>query len=144
MRVRKSTSGTAVVELVFLLFLFGAILFGTIDFARLFYDAVKVTDGARAGAQWGMRGHVYSGDHTGIEASASNNAQELGGFTATADRVCRCEDDSIVNCSENNCPEGPPEIWIQVDTEKTFTTLVNFPGVPNSVVLGQRTLMRVQ
>ena len=148
MRVRRSASGIAIVELVFLLFILGMILWGTTDFARLFYAAIKVTDGARAGAAWGVQSNGHTADGTGIEEKAGHNAKDLAGFTTTSTPKCWCDDGTAVDdCTTGVCPGdagGLPQVWVEVHAEKTFEMLVNFPGIPYTVPLGQYTRMRVQ
>ena len=144
MRVRRSASGLAVVELVFLLFILGMILWGTVDFARLFSTAIKVTDGSRAGAAWGMQSNGHTADATGIEQKAGHSAQDLSGFTTTSTPRCWCENDDEVDCLIGTCAEGAPQVWVEVRSEKTFETLVDFPGIPHIVDLGQSTRIRVQ
>ena len=144
MSVRRSTSGIAVVELAAMLFVLGMILWGTVDFARLFYDALKVTDGSRAGAAWGMQSNGHTADYTGIEDRAVHSAQDLGGFTTTSTPKCWCENGDEANCWTGTCAEGAPQVWVEVSSAKTFETLVNFPGIPHIVDLGQNTRIRVQ
>ena len=144
MRIRKSDSGTAVVELALLTFLLGAVLFGAIDFARVFYHAVKVADGARAGAQWAMRSHTHTVDFEGMQQAAHQNSTDIDGVAAEASRECRCADGYVVNCQTAACGEGVPQVYVRVRSEKTFSTLVDFPGVPHTMDLGQSTVIRVQ
>ena len=144
MRVRQSASGIAVVELALLLFILGMILWGTTDFARLFYAGIKVTDGARAGAAWGMQSNGHTVDATGIELQAGHNAKDLAGFSTESKARCWCDNGDEVNCIEGTCAEGVPQVWVEVHSKETFKTLVNFPGIPHTVNLGQYTRIRVQ
>ncbi len=144
MRVRRSTSGVAVVELALLVFVLGMILWGTTDFARLFYAGIKVADGARAGAAWGVQSNGHTADGTGIEEKAGHNANDLAGFTTTSTPKCWCDNGDEVDCREGACAEGVPQVWVEVHSEKTFQTLVNFPGIPHIVGLGQYTRIQVQ
>ena len=144
MRVRRSASGIAVVELALLLFILGMILWGTVDFARLFYAGIKVTDASRAGAAWGMQSNGHTVDATGIEQKAVHSAQDLSGVSTTSTARCWCDNGNEVNCIDGTCAEGVPQVWVEVRSAKTFQTLVNFPGIPHIVDLGQNTRIRVQ
>ena len=145
MRVRRSTSGIAVVELALLVFVLGMILWGTTDFARLFYAGIKVADGARAGAAWGVQSNGHTADGAGIEEKAGHNANDLAGFTTTSTPKCWCDDGTKVDdCRTGTCAVGFLQVWVEVRTKKTFETLVQFPGIPHTVSLGQTTRMRVQ
>ena len=144
MRVRRSASGIAVVELVFLSLVLGMILWGTTDFARLFYAGIKVADSARAGAAWAMQSNGHTADAAGIEEKAGHNANGLVGLTTTSTPKCWCDNGNEVSCLEGVCAEGAPQVWAEVHSQMTFQTLVNFPGIPQTVDLGQYTRIRVQ
>ena len=92
MNHRKPRRGAAMLELVLLIGILLLILFGTIDFSRLFYSAVTVMDAARAGVQYGMQSSAHAADMSGMETAANENAQDLGAnVSSTAERFCRCD-----------------------------------------------------
>ena len=71
MNHRKLQRGAAMVELALLISILLLILFGTIDFSRLFYNAVTVMDSARAGVQYGMQSSAHAADMAGMETAAN-------------------------------------------------------------------------
>src|SRR5262245_55842814 len=87
----RSDTGGALVELAVSMPLLALILIGTIDFARLFYMAIELTNAARAGAQFGARSIATSGDVAGMEAAAAAASPNIGAFTAVAEvATCMC------------------------------------------------------
>ena len=120
MRVRRSASGIAFVELTALLFILGMVLWGTVDFARLFYEGIKVTDGSRAGAAWSMQSNGHTVDATGIEEKAGHGAQDISGFSTTSQPRCWCDDlccddNDEVDCQTGTCTQGVSlQVWSEV------------------------------
>ena len=145
MQIRKRNSGIAFVELALMVPIIMLIMVVTIDFARLFYAAVKVADASRAGAQYGSQSNMYTADFDGMDVTAVDNAADLSGFTiSTTERYCKCEDGSDTPCLAPTCVEGAPQIYVGVRGGYTFETLLKYHGIPGTIELSQRTVMRVQ
>ena len=146
MKRTNQSKGTAAVELALMIGILMLILMGTIDVARVFYSAVTVDDASRAGAQYGIRSNAFSGDVSGIELAATHNAQDLGTVTTSRELYCMCEDDSIKknNCATVTCTEGVPQVYVRVETQRTFSTAFGYPGLPQSIPLSSATTFRVQ
>ncbi len=141
-------AGTTTVELAMLLPLLLLIALGAVDFGRVFYMSVEVANAARAGVQYGAQSTVTSTDYTGMVNAAKNDAPDIPALTASASRWCKCAGSSTAfDCSQNNCLNSNPqvpEVYVQVDTQATFNTLVNYPGLPSPVTLSKQAIMRVQ
>jgi len=148
----ESDRGSALVELAVSLPLLVVILAGTVDFARVFYASVSLTNAARAGAMWGASKVSRSApsEYPTIEAKAVS-ATNLTGVTAQATRLCMCATDSgtfsptsPANDCDATCSGGHIVMTVTVTTSKTFTTLMNIlPGVPNSIPLSRAATLRV-
>ena len=147
MRHREPQRGAAMVELALLVGILLLILFGTIDFSRLFYNAVTVMDAARAGAQYGMQSSAHAADMSGMETAANENAQDLGAnVSSTAERFCRCNGgpkDSDCLSLVGSCGEAV-EVYILVRAQNTFETLAHMPGIPDTVGMSKGVVFRVQ
>ena len=142
---RRARKGQAIVELALLIFLLMIILMGLIDFARVFHAAVTVADAARAGAQYGARNNTFSGDFAGMSTAAEEDAVNLAdGIVATTERYCKCQDGTDADCLTDTCPEGAPQIYVQVRAGYTFETLTQFPLLPKSVGMDYPITIRVQ
>lgn len=151
----RSDAGSALVELSFALPILIAILIFTVDYSRVFYTAMALTDAARAGAQYGAFNLGNSGDTTGMQ-NAATNATSVSGISASASRLCQCATDAGVfsatlplanDCTTLEtvaCPLKHRVITVTVTTTKTFTTVFGlFPGVPNSTTLTRTATLRV-
>ncbi len=147
-RRREKWAGTATLELALLLPLLLLIALGAVDFGRVFYMSVEVANAARAGVQYGAQSTATSLDYAGMVAAAKNDAPDLAGrMTATATRWCQCAGSgSTFACTASPCLVAPfvPEIYVQVNTQATFNTLVTYPGIPSTITLSKQAIMRVQ
>ncbi len=145
MKRTNQSKGTAAVELALMIGILMLILMGTIDVARVFYSAVTVDDASRAGAQYGIRSNGFTSDISGMEGAAADNAQDLGTVTTTPERYCRCEGGSTdVNCVTGTCPEGVPQVYVRVETQRDFNTAFAYPGLPHVIPPSSATTFRVQ
>lgn len=153
----SSDSGSAVVELAVALPLLVLILAATIDFSRVFYFAMALTDAARAGAQYGAA-NVGNSANTATMETTATAATSVSGITANASRICRCATDSgsfsdtsgtVNDCTTAEataCPSGGHRVMmVTVTTTKTFTTIFTsiLPSVANSITLTRTSTLRV-
>jgi len=151
----RSQCGGALVELAIALPVLIVVFAATIDFARVFYTAMALTDAARAGAQYGAHNAANSTDAAGMQSAASA-ATNTTGITAVATRLCQCATDAGVfsataptanDCTSpetTSCPSKHLIVTVSVTTSKTFTTIMTgFPSIPGSVSLSRTATMRV-
>jgi Flp pilus assembly protein TadG len=129
---------------------------GAIDFARVFYTSMALTNAARAGVQYGAHDAIRSADTVGMKSTAES-ATGVGGITAVPTRTCQCateggtipfSDTSPLNtCSPTACSGLSGThlvVTVSVTTSKTFTTIMSgVPGIPGSVSLSRTATMRV-
>ena len=154
-RAVTTDSGGALVELAVALPVLILILVAAIDFSRVFYTAMALTNAARAGAQFGAHSTANSGNFTGMETTAVNSVNTTG-VTAVATRTCQCANDdgvfSATSPTVNDCVTPPSiscnerhlVITVTVTTSKTFNTIFgNVPGIQNSVNLVRTATQRV-
>ena len=146
---RRSEAGAALVELAVALPLLMLVLVGTIDFARVFYMAIELTNAARAGAQEGA--HNTGFNQSASQAAAIAAAPNISSVSALASRLCQCADDAgsffstspANTCTATSCPSGHLVISITVTASRTFTTIATFPGVPSTIPLSRSATLRV-
>jgi len=150
-RSRGGESGSALIELAVSLPILVLILVATIDFARVFYMGIELTNAARAGAQYGASSVGRSADSPGMQTAAQNSGN-VPGIAASASRLCQCADNSAVfsatspaNTCTGTCTSGSHlVVTVTVTTSKTFTTVfTGFPGLPSSVSLARSATLRV-
>jgi Flp pilus assembly protein TadG len=152
----SSNRGSSLVELAVALPVLIVIIAGTIDFARVFYLSVSLTDAARAGAQYGSYSVARSGNVAGMETAATNAIPDVTGVSADAHRSCVCATDdgafsdtspSPNNCTDPaavSCPGQHVVVTVTVTASKTFTTVMHvLPGVPTSIDLSRGATLRV-
>ena len=142
---QRSESGAAIVEMAVITPLLLVLALGVGDFGRVLYTAITLSHAARAGAAYGAQSTGYTGDTEGIQQAADGEAQEIAPISVTSQRVCECTGGASVSCMVPNCGGyGPPRVFVEVTTTRTFQTLVPFPGVPATVALSRTAKVRVQ
>jgi hypothetical protein len=77
-----------------------------------------------------------------MQTTATSSAPDIKGVTATATSFCTCLTGGSITCSSpGSCTEI--QLFVQVDTYATFTTLLHYPGVPTSVALHATSILPV-
>ena len=107
-------SGSAAVELALVLPLLCFLFVISIDYARVFYFTMTVTNCARSGAIYGSQNPTTAKDKTGIEAAARKDA---GNLDASKLKVDSAPD------SDSN------PTYVDVTVTYPFGTISNWPGV---------------
>jgi Flp pilus assembly protein TadG len=120
------------------------VMFGVIDFSRIFANACAVQGAARAGTQYGMLSPAHYNDFTGMRNAALANAGNPFGMTATASQFCACNVGGSRQSCPASCSSGSPETYIEVDVSMVYSTIATYPGVPASTNLGASSMVRVQ
>src|SRR5258708_26430032 len=114
------------------LFLFCA---GVSDFARLVATGRLATGAAMAGTQYGALSTAHYNDLRGVHDAAIRNTSSYSGATATVTQFCACSvGGTHVTCVQLSCATGSnPETYIQVVVTLPFTSLFNFPWIPDPI-----------
>ena len=159
--------GTALVELAVVMPLVVLLLVGAIDFARVFYTALAVTQAARAGAEYGALYGASSTNASALSAAmilAAQNAvqSDIGTVSVpAAGTECQCVPDNpgnagaldgltVVACtSGGGNPTGCSgqrhlATFATVTATKTFTMTAAFPGLPYSMPITRTARLRVK
>ncbi|HEX9445202.1 MAG TPA: TadE/TadG family type IV pilus assembly protein [Candidatus Binatia bacterium] len=157
---RDSEKGQALAEFALMLPLFALLLMPTIDFGRVFYFGMTLTQAVRAGAQYGISQDVVSADPTAfatiagnIKAAAVATGSNIGLTTAqvtTADRYWRCGGDPTSTKNTNfpipadQCVGDTQLIYVRVIATSTLTTMFSYSWLSSSWTLTKSAEMRVQ
>ena len=153
-RAVASETGSALVEMAVCLPVLLLLLFGSIDFGRVFYTAMELNNAARAGAQYGAYNLARSGNTATMQTTATG-AVNISGVSASASRSCQCATDSGTfsatspsanNCTSpvaTSCPSSHRVVTVTVVATKTFVTTASFPGLPSSIALSRTATLRV-
>jgi Flp pilus assembly protein TadG len=97
------------------------------DYSRLFYYAQVVTNCARNGALYGCIDPTHAADTSGISSAATADAPDL----SPAPNVS-----SVTGTDTDGS-------YVEVTVTWTFSTLTNYPGIPNSTTISHTERMRV-
>jgi Flp pilus assembly protein TadG len=116
-RFLKHEDGLAAVELAFLLPLLGMLFVIALDYSRIFYFTVTVTNCARNGAIYGSQNPTAANDKSGIKGEAQKDAANL---TLASLNVTSATDSST------------SPTYVDVTVSYPFATLTNYPGIPSS------------
>jgi Flp pilus assembly protein TadG len=141
---RSFGPGQSVVELAVAVTVLVMLLLAGADFARIFATWIELNGAARAAAQYGSQSIITAADTSGMIAAAETDNSNITGLTVTASQ-CTCESSqSVTACSSSYCSDNSTATYVIVDTQATFHTLVNYPGMPSSVTLSGQAVMQVQ
>lgn len=146
----RDTSGQSLVELALILPVFTLLILGAAEFGQLAYDAIEVSNAARAGVAYGAQSAAYAGDIPGIQLAAIHDASDVPGMTATATTFCSCSNaaSTPVTCGSAlaTClASGSRALnYVEVQTTATVTPFVHYPGISGGFTLTGQAIMRVE
>jgi Flp pilus assembly protein TadG len=121
--------GVAAVELAVVLPFLAFVFIAGVDFARVFYQHLTLTNCARNGAYYGSLDSTHAADTSGIQAAAQVDATNLSPTPSVSSQT-----GTDVN--------GNP--WVQVTVTYTFQTFASYPGIGPTVPLARTVQMRVE
>ena len=134
-------------ELALIMTILSVVVLGAIDFGRIAYMAMALTNAARQGAMVGSQTSATSTQYSTMQLAAQASASaDIGAITAVATRSCACDVGGTVTVM-GSCTAaclGFVQIRVTVTTSKTFNTVTRFPGLYNSVSLSRQAIMRAQ
>lgn len=150
-RLGRDEHGAAAVEFALVCPVLLLFLMGVVDFGRLFVIGLAVSSAADTGAQYGAQSALTSTDTAGMRTAATNdyNSAKLGsGLTITANWQCRCptDDSAVGSCTYATCGgvSVSPRIYVSVQARRTVSLLFRYPGLPTSVAVVRRAVLRAQ
>jgi TadE-like protein len=95
--------GQSLAEMALMLPVLVALLLISLDFARLYYLSIEVTDAARAGAQFGSANGAAAANTLGMENAACSSMADVSctaGVNTTASNFCQCAGSSAtISCT---------------------------------------------
>lgn len=124
----KKRRGAALVELAVLLPLLLFLFAAGVDFARVYYYYLTITNCARNGALYGSKDETYAADSAGIEKAALADATNLS------------PPPSVSSATATDAVGHP---CIRVTLQWKFGTITRFPGVPQTMNLTRTVEMRI-
>ena len=125
---RKTRRGVAATELAMMLLFLPFLALITVDFARIIYYSITITNCASIGAIYGSSSPTAANDTDGIKTTAQKDASNLDSSKLTV-------------TSSTDSATTPTTVTVTVTYP--FTTITNFPGVPSSTTLTRTVKMNV-
>jgi Flp pilus assembly protein TadG len=145
--ILKNRRGGAMIELAMIMTLLSIVVLGSIDFGRIAYHAMALTNAARAGALHGAQPGKNT-DFAGMQAAASNSAAgDIGVITTGATRSCECQVGAAAPTVMASCTSacaGTVRMRVRVTASKAFNLIVRFPGLPTNVTVTRIAILRAQ
>jgi Flp pilus assembly protein TadG len=149
-RVRRAESGTSLVEFAVAAPIVAFLLVGLIEIGRFAFFSILAANAARAGAQYGAQDLTTAFDTSGIQNAALQDGQNLPNWTGpgggiTVQQLCVVDGAAPQPCATSGS-NGPPQntiYYVKVQVTGVFNSLLNCPGIPNSVPISGSSMMRV-
>ncbi len=114
------------------------LIFGSVEFARVAYAAIEVTNAARAGVSYGAQSGLTASDTAGIQWAATHDGVNVPGMTVSTPILG-------YTCSDGSTPTGSPvacsnngahlEETLTVQTKVTIDPLIHVAGLPTTYTL---------
>ena len=137
-------SGQALVELALAMTIYFLLIVGAVEFARLAYVGIEVSNAARAGAGYGAQSHITDTNTTTIKSIALADAPDLTTMTATASTLCKCTNGVAITCSNASTTCSARVVtYVQVNTSVTIQPVFHLPKLARSYTLTGQAIMRV-
>ncbi len=128
----RSDRGQALVELALIAPVLIILMLGVIDYGRVYFAYISVTNGARVGADYAATGPAEAADTAGIKAAA---------LTDTSDLLDQSPTNPDVTVTTANDSQG--RLYADVTMTYTFSTLFPWPGLPTSIDIERTVRSRV-
>lgn len=122
MRTAESRPGTAAVELALLSPVLCLLFVLAVDYARIFYFTMVVTNCARSGALYGCQNPTTANDQSGISAAANRDAGSLNAANLTV--TSSTDSDTVPT-------------YVLVTVTYPFSTISNFPGIARTTTISR-------
>jgi Flp pilus assembly protein TadG len=145
----KEVTGASAVEFALVLPILVGMLIPLVDLGFGFYAQMRVQNSAQAGAQYAIiHGWNNGANITAIE-TAVTNATTLASVTAspTPSQACGCASGTSISPIDCNstCPNGAtPGSYVTVNAQASYSPLIPYPIIGNSVTLSAQSTVRIQ
>ncbi len=138
-----ANDGTAAIEFAVIGTVIAALLVGTIDLGLAFYTSMRVENAAQAGAQYA----ALHGWDSGAITSAATNATSASELAVTAKNFCGCPSGAGIAATAcgTACANGlPAGTYVSVAAAKSYSPLVDYPGLPERFTFTSTSIVRIK
>jgi Flp pilus assembly protein TadG len=139
----RPSRGQASVELALSVPLLILLLLVVVEAGRICLIAISLASAARAGVQYGAQSLTTVSDNVGIQSAAAADAPNLPSMIATGGHFCKCADGTASTCLATDCATSHRVVYVKTDTSATYTPLLTWPGMPITMTLTGKAIMRV-
>jgi Flp pilus assembly protein TadG len=139
----RSESGTSLIEFAITVPVLIFMLIGLIEVGRYAYFSILAANAARAGVQYGAQDRIKAEDVAGMKAAALLDGQNIANFTASPAPLCSQNGGAPQTCTTAGTPTSGTVYYVKVQVNGTFTSLLNYPGIPTNVPVSGSAIMRV-
>ena len=136
--------GNAILEFALVSTLLMTILFGVMDYGRIFGFAEQTANAANAGAAFAALSVANTANLAAITNAARADAPDATAMTVSSTSFCTCTfGGEAISCS-TSCATGSKRTYVRVNTALPFQTLVQYPLLPGSTTLRASATVRIQ
>ncbi|SRR5581483_8242139 len=138
--------GGALIETAVAVPILSLFLLGVSEFGMASYEAIEVSNAAKAGVQYGTSSVAASTDTTGIGTAAQNDASNITLGTTTVARSYNCSDGTSPTGTYPNlaCLSGAAiETILTVQTQASFNPPIHIPGMPSTLTIHGQAAQKV-
>jgi Flp pilus assembly protein TadG len=140
---KQGERGSALVEFGLCMPILMALLIGAVEYGRMVFATIEVSNAAMAGVQYGVQNPADAADLTGIQNAASADAPDITLGTTSTSVSCICSDGSASTCQPTDCSGKHIETILTVNTQAQFNSIFRVPGLSNSFTLKGRAVEKV-
>ena len=157
---KTAESGQTTLEFALMLPFMMLLLLGIAEIGRAAFISITVSNAATAGVEYGSQNAATASDITGMQNAAKNDANYSpmtfstnSTGTQTPTYGCLCDNGNGASCNASSSPwsacstiscTGQIVECVQVDTHADFTSLFNYPGLPQSFHANGNAVERVR
>ena len=145
--ILRNADGATVVEFAVVLPMLMTAVAGLCDFGLAAYADIQVQQAVQLGAQYAIE---RGWDPAAISAAVVNSGSSLGGSvvaTPAPTKTCGCPSSSGVtsaDCTTGACGADTVYTYVTVSAQLTYSTILPWPGVPNSYTFTAQSMVRIQ
>jgi Flp pilus assembly protein TadG len=137
--------GNAAIEFAIVLPMLMTMVVGTVDYGIAMTQQMEVQHAAQAGAEFAA---LHGFDSSQI-SNAVSNATALSGLSVSPapTQACGCPSGSTissVSCTDTCTSGATAGTYVTVSAQATYTTILPYPGIPNSFTLTGQSVVRIQ
>jgi Flp pilus assembly protein TadG len=140
----KSERGTSVIEFAIIMPVLIFLVIGIIDVGRGMYFGIVAQNAARAGAAYGSQSLSTAEDGSGMSTAASTDG---AGVTWSVTTACLLSVSGapLVPCPSNlsSSITTTTVIYVKVQATGSFSTLIQYPGLPSTIPVTGTSIVRV-